>query len=88
MGDNEPLHSAEAMPGVLRQMVQYDPIRRAVLLEAADHIDALRSRLSPPTREELAKAWDECMAAVEEEANRGFPIDNPYRSSTPEGADR
>lgn len=39
------VHSESEMPDVLRQMAKYDPLRRAVLLEAADHIDRLRINL-------------------------------------------
>jgi hypothetical protein len=56
----EPLHSVEEMPAVLRQMAKYDTIRRAVLNEAADHIDALlagRSSMVETVTSEHSHKW-------------------------------
>jgi hypothetical protein len=38
------LHSATKMPGVLTQMAKYDPLRSAVLTEAAHHLSDANAR--------------------------------------------
>lgn len=71
-----PLHAADHMPWVLRQMAKYDPLRRAVLNEAADHIDRLLAARADAWDEGLDAGRDRWMDARE----FGGPPVNPYRS--------
>lgn len=41
-----PIHDPKKLPSVLRQMAQYDMLRRGVLEEAADLIDSLHLQIA------------------------------------------